>query len=276
MVRSDSLEIAPPRHQRLLELYNSYLKTGGLPAVVLAEARRQNFTEILGQILSDYERDFIRIFGETDVALVKGCLRSVANFVGGASKNTSVWPNPTTRMNARIAEVFLRLEDWHLILHSDQKGPGVEASHDYLPKRYLFDTGLLRYLRESAVPEIHILDTVDSNARKSLGGVLENQVATDLARQGLVLNGWKKTPSGGEIDFIVKVDNRTIPIECKASLKSDRRQWQGVMEYLSQYREEVGVVVCLAPFSENRLANGARVLSLPVYMVERLKKWVLS
>jgi predicted AAA+ superfamily ATPase len=179
-------------------------------------------------------------------------------------------------MNARIAEVFLRLEDWHLILHSDQKGPGVEASHAYLPKRYLFDTGLLRYLRESAVPEIHILDTVDSNARKSLGGVLENQVATDLARQGLVLNGWKKTPSGGEIDFIVKVDNRTIPIECKAALKSDRRQWQGVMEYLSQYREEVGVVVCLAPFSENRLANGARVLSLPVYMVERLKKWVLS
>jgi ubiquinone biosynthesis protein UbiJ len=55
--------------------------------VVLAGADQQNFTEILGQILSDYERDFIRIFGETDIALMKGCLRSVANFVGGASKN---------------------------------------------------------------------------------------------------------------------------------------------------------------------------------------------
>jgi predicted AAA+ superfamily ATPase len=270
VVRSDSAEISPQRHLRFLELYNAYLKTGGLPAVVLAGADQQNFTEILGQILSDYERDFIRIFGETDIALVKGCLRSVANFVGGASKNTSVWSSPTTRMNARIAEVFSRLEDWHLIIRSDQKGRGTEASHAYLPKRYLFDTGLLRYLRESAVPEIHILETVDSNARKSLGGVLENQVAVDLMRQGFTLNGWKKTPSGGEIDFIVKIGDRTIPIECKAALKSDRRQWLGVLEYLSQYGEDLGVVVSLAPFSETRLENGARVLSLPAYLVERL------
>lgn len=272
VVRSDSGEISPQRHQRLLELYNSYLKTGGLPAVVLAEPSRQNFTEILGQILSDYERDFIRIFGETDVALVKGCLRSVANFVGGASKNTSVWPNPTTRMNARIAEVFLRLEDWHLILHSDQKGPGVEASHAYLPKRYLFDTGLLRYLRESAVPEIHILDTVDSNARKSLGGVLENQVAVDLARDGLDLNGWKKTPSGGEIDFIVKIGMQTIPVECKAALKIDRRHWQGVLEYLAQYGQKFGVVVSLAPLFETQLATGAKILNLPVYLLEQFRR----
>jgi predicted AAA+ superfamily ATPase len=205
VVRKDALDISPQRHQRFLELYNSYLKTGGLPAVVMGRGDQQDFSEDLAQILSDYERDFIRIFGENDAALVKGCLRSVANFVGGPSKNSSVWPNPSTKINARIAEVFSRLEEWHLILRTDQRGPGLEAAHAYLPKRYLFDTGLLRYLRESAVPDIHILETVDSNVRKSLGGVLENQVAIDLARQGLVLNGWKKTPSGGEIDFIVKI-----------------------------------------------------------------------
>jgi predicted AAA+ superfamily ATPase len=257
-----------------LELYNSYLKTGGLPAVIMAGGNPQDFLEILGQILSDYERDFIRIFGENDAALVKGCLRSVANFVGGPSKNSSVWPNPSTKINARIAEVFSRLEEWHLILRSDQKGPGPEATHAYLPKRYLFDSGLLRYLRESAVPDIHILETVDSNVRKSLGGVLENQVATDLARQGLVLNGWKKTPSGGEIDFIVKVGNRTIPIECKSALKADRRQWQGVMEYLEQYGQKFGVVVSCAPVGEVQLANGVKILNLPIYLMERFEKFV--
>jgi predicted AAA+ superfamily ATPase len=272
VVRAGPGEISAQRHRRLLELYNSYLRTGGLPAAVLAWAVRQDCSEILGQILSDYERDFIRIFGEADVALVKGCLRSVANFVGGVSKNTSVWPNPTTRMNARIAEVFSRLEDWHLILRSDQRGPGPEAAHAYLPKRYLFDTGLLRYLREAAVPEIHILETVDSIARKALGGVLENQVAIDLGRQGLQLNGWKKTPSGGEIDFIVKMGDRTIPVECKAALKSDRRQWQGVTEYLSQYGQSLGVVVSLAPFSENRLSSGARILNMPTYLLEGFSK----
>ena len=273
VVRKDALDISPQRHQRFLELYNSYLKTGGLPAVVMGRGDQQDFSEDLAQILSDYERDFIRIFGENDAALVKGCLRSVANFVGGPSKNSSVWPNPSTKINARIAEVFSRLEEWHLILRSDQRGPGLEAAHAYLPKRYLFDTGLLRYLRESAVPDIHILETVDSNVRKSLGGVLENQVAIDLARQGLVLNGWKKTPSGGEIDFIVKIGGCTIPIECKAALKVDRRQWQGVMEYLEQYGQNLGVVVSFAPYGMVQLASGAKILSLPIYLMERFEKF---
>ena len=274
VIRSEVVDISPQRHQRLLELYNSYLKTGGLPAVVMMEGGQRDYSEILAQILSDYERDFTRIFGENEAALVKGCLRSVANFVGGPSKNSSVWPNPSTKINARIAEVFSRLEEWHLILRSDQRGPGPEAAHAYLPKRYLFDTGLLRYLRESAVPDIHILETVDSNVRKSLGGVLENQVAIDLARQGLLLNGWKKTPSGGEIDFIMKVGNRTIPIECKSALKSDRRQYQGIMEYIGQYGGNLGVVASLAPYGEDQLASGAKILSLPVYLMERIEKLV--
>lgn len=272
VIRSAVPEISPQRHMRLLELYDEFLKTGGLPAVVLSFASGSDCAEMLGQILADYERDFIRIFGEGDAALVKGCLRSVANFVGGASKNTSVWPNATTRMNAKIAEVFLRLEDWHLIMRSDQRGVGMEVSHNYLPKRYLFDTGLLRSLRESAIPPIHLLETVDALVRKSLGGVIENQVAVDFAGQGLQLAGWKKTPSGGEIDFIVKIGVGTIPVECKAALKCDRRHWQGVLEYMDQYEQSVGVVVSLAPFGETCLANGTRIINLPTYFLEQFAK----
>jgi predicted AAA+ superfamily ATPase len=172
-------------------------------------------------------------------------------------------------MNARIAEVFLRLEDWHLILRSDQRGVGMEASHDYLPKRYLFDTGLLRSLRESAVPQIHLLETVDSLVRKSLGGVIENQVAVDIAAQGLPLAGWKKTPSGGEIDFIVKTGAGTIPVECKAALKCDRRHWQGILEYFEQFNQGLGIVVSLAPLAETHLPSGKRVLNLPAYLLEQ-------
>jgi predicted AAA+ superfamily ATPase len=272
VIRAERSDISFQRHERLLELYDVFLKTGGLPAAVLTAAKKNDPTEILGQILSDYGRDFIRIFGETDASLVKSCLRSVANFVGGPSKNTSVWPNPTSRMNARISEVFARLEDWHLILRSDQKGLGTEASHAYLPKRYLFDTGLLRHLRESAVPGIHLLNTVDSLVRKSLGGIVENQLAVDLARDGLDLNGWKKTPSGGEIDFIVKIGMQTIPVECKAALKIDRRHWQGVLEYLAQYGQKFGVVVSLAPLFETQLATGAKILNLPVYLLEQFRR----
>jgi predicted AAA+ superfamily ATPase len=241
-----------------------------LPAVVLASVAKQDHAEVLAQILADYEQDFIRIFGENDADLVKACFRSVASFVGGPSKNTTVVPSPTSRIHARISEVFTRLEAWHLILRSNQKGPGAEASHAFLPKRYLFDTGVLRHLRESALPSIRILKTVAPVARQPLGGVIENQTAIELVRQGLELNGWKKTPSGGEIDFVVKQGARTVPVECKASLTFDRKNLRGICDYLAMYQQRTGVVVSLAPPAVISLSEGLRVMNLPIYQLGRL------
>lgn len=263
-------DLAAPRHEHLLSLYDQFLLTGGLPAVVLASLAKQDYAEVLAQILADYEQDFIRIFGEADADLVKACFRSVASFVGGPSKNTTVMPSPTSRIHARINEVFARLEAWHLILRSDQKGPGVEASHAYLPKRYLFDTGVLRHLREAAFPSIRILKTLASVARQPLGGVIENQTAIELVRQGLDLNGWKKTPSGGEIDFVVKHGADTYPVECKASLTFDRKNIRGICDYLAMYRQRVGIVVSLAPHAIFSLHGDIRVINLPIYQLERL------
>ena len=206
---------------------------------------------------------------ETDADIVKICFRSVANFVGGPSKNTTVLPSPSSRLNARINEVFARLEAWHLILRSDQKGPGAEANHAYLPKRYLFDTGILRHLREIAVPTIRILSTLAPLARQPLGGVIENQTAIELARQGASLCGWKKTSSGGEIDFVVKHGAATWPVECKASLTFDRKNIRGICDYLAMYRQRFGVVVSLAPHAVFKLPDDLRVINLPIYLLER-------
>ena len=71
----------------------------------------------------------------------------------------------------------------------------------------------------------------------------------------------------------MKIGDRTTPIEFKATLKSDQRQWQELLEYLRQYGGDLGVALSLAPFSETRLANGARVLNLATYLVENLKNW---
>ena len=54
----------------------------------------------------------------------------------------------------------------------------------------------------------------------------------------------------------------------------DRRQWQGVMEYLEQYGQKFGVVVSCAPFGEVQLANGVKILNLPIYLMERFEKLV--
>ena len=242
---------------------------GGLPAVVQAYASGDDHGAVRRQIIADYEQDFIRIFGEELIDIVKACFRSVANFAGGVSKNTTVVPSPSSRMNERINHVFARLEGWHLILRSDQRGSSAQASHNYLPKRYLFDTGVLRELREAAVPAISAVHTLSSAARTPLGAVIENQSAIELARSGRELSGWKRTPSGAEIDFIVKRNGTTMPIECKAALSVNRKHMRGLVEYLRLHGLRAGSLVSLAPCSTT-VIEGFEITNLPAYLLERL------
>jgi len=102
--------VSPIRHQHLLEHLDSFLMTGGLPAVVLRPAGEQGAPEMLADIFADYEEDFRRISGEQTAHLAKACLRSVANHLGNVSKNTSVIPAASGSQSNRISEAALTHE----------------------------------------------------------------------------------------------------------------------------------------------------------------------
>ena len=198
-VLGDDTQFSDQRHDHLLARFDQFLAVGGLPAVVQAYAAGDDHALVRRQIVADYEQDFIRLFGEESVDIATACLRSVANFVGGVSKNTSVVPAPSSRVNARINEVFARLESWHLILRSEQKGSSAHASHAYLPKRYLFDTGVLRELRESAVPTISAVHTMAA-ARAHAARCGHREPGRDRAGARRTAAGRLETLAGGVRD----------------------------------------------------------------------------
>lgn len=270
-ILEDPRAVTPSRHQTLLGLLNDYLAVGGLPDVLLAHASGADYRRRRAEIIADYEQDFIRLFGEETIAIVKACFSSVANFVGSPSKNSSVVPAPTNRINDEIRRVFARLEDWRLVLRSEQRGPSPEASHRYLPKRYLFDTGVLRSFREKAVPSIDVLSTLNAAERRPLGGIIENQVAIELAFRTGELAGWKKTPSGLEIDFIARFADKSYPIECKAISRIKKTHLRGMFEYLNLYGQRTGFVISFAPYEEIRGPGNARIISLPLYLAEEFE-----
>lgn len=271
-----SAGISTQRHERLLELYDAYLDCGGLPRVIADQAAGSEWRETLSGIIADYEQDFIRILGPDSIGIVKACLRSIANRVGSPSTNTSVLPSPTTRQNEKINEAFARLEAWHLVLKAEQSGADPAASQRHLPKRYLFDTGMLRALRESGVPVIRVLGTLDAAARTPLGGVLENQVAIELHRHHGRSAGWRRSSAGLEIDFVVRDHDAAIPVECKAALDVDGRHVRGVSDYLSVYAQPIGVVVGFAPFRVVGARFGSTVCVVPAYLIDALRTGWLS
>jgi predicted AAA+ superfamily ATPase len=222
-----------------------------------------------GEIVADYEQDFIRIFGEDTISIVKACFRSVAHFAGSASKNTTVVPSPGTTVNNKINEIFARLEEWKLVLKSPQSGPSPEHSCGYLPKRYLFDTGLLRHFRETALPSLKLLGDARPEVRTVIGGIIENQVAIDLSRGGAELSGWKKTSSGMEIDFIIRKNGEAAPCECKAALKIKGQHLRGLTDYMETYKVKRGFIVSAAPYCVMKVRPG-EIVNVPMYAAELL------
>jgi len=264
-------EVSRTRHDTLLRHLDRYLLTGGLPDIVSGSIEDDTFSTHQRQMLAAYEQDFRRLFGEDRLHLAQDCLRSVANLVGFPSKLSSVAPHATTKILNDVKKVFVRLEEWHIIFKSLQFGPSVTASYNYLPKRYMFDTGILRYIRETAVPSIDVVKTLDTASRTPLGGVIENQTAVDLVSMGFDISGWKKSPSGMEIDFVVKRRKHTIPIECKATLRLNKKHLKGLIEYLHLHQLSTGVVVSLTPFQRIE-SNGKTIFNLPLYMLRYLIK----
>ncbi len=257
-------------HQELLLTLDKYLEVGGLPAVVLEYFQGRDFRQLRSAVIADYEEDFIRLFGEDDLGIVKACFRSVANYVGSPSKNSSVLPCPTTPVHHKINQIFSRLEQWKLLFRSEQHGVSPEKSHRYLPKRYLFDTGILRHYRESAVPRIGLIDSISSEQRKPLGGIVENQVAIEISRKTSELYGWKKSSSGMEIDFILRHNDVLMPIECKAATRIKKTHLKGILSYLKMYNQKKAVVVSLSPYETILIDGGFEVVNIPLYMAERI------
>jgi len=267
-------QVSPSRHNRLLEYLDQYLLVGGLPEVVLLHAAGGDFLRRRAEIIADYGQDFIRLFGEDAMPIVQGCLRSVANFVGSPSKHASVISRPTNKVNEEIRRIFGRLESWRLVLHSKQRGPAPEASQRFLPKRYLFDTGVLRHLREKAVPRISIVHTLNAAERRPLGGIVENQVAVELADRFGELAGWKKSSAGLEIDFVCRIADRVVPVDCKATLQLKRTHLRGLLNYLSIHDQPLGVMVSFAPLEVVEGREGGRILNIPLYLAERIPELV--
>lgn len=264
----DFSSVPPSRHLKLLDALNTYIHVGGFPVVISEFLNQKDYKIPLLEIFESYRNDFIRVFGEEQGSLFARAMQAVADHVGSPSKLSQALdlqdPN-YKQMNA----IYSRLEAWHMIYLSMQRGAQPEGATSYHPKRYLFDMGLLNQLRTSGIPNVHLIHTMDPNQRRTLGGILENMVAFYLKYWGCRLAGWKKDPSGMEIDFVVKLKDKVIPIECKANQKVKETHLKGLKKYMIEYGLKEGIIVNLAPYQELVYSFG-RIYSIPLYALESL------
>ncbi len=253
-------------HQILLSWYDKYLHVGGLPDAVIAHKNGQDFESVLRFIVASQRDDFLRNENVKSY-LFLDALKGVANHIGSAAKFTHVAGN-----NYDAKKILQKLQEWYLVSEIEQRGESPTQS--FAPKRYLYDLGVLRMLRDNAIPKISLLHTLDERLRTPLGGLLENAVNIQISKGPPELGeiaGWKKNNKEPvEVDFVIKHHGVALPIEVKASLNVGERHCKNLFHYCKIFGTKRGVLLALdvkKSFSKDQV----QIEVIPAYLAEELK-----
>ena len=267
-LRSAPTRIPQSRHDLLLDLFDRYMKVGGYPEAVIAYKNGNSYIEIIDEILAGLEEDFRRR-EDSQPEFFSNILQGVSNHIGSSSKFTHF---DLTKYRAQ--KIIEAMKNWHIILEIGSFSLDPQTS-DFLPKRYLYDIGVVNRKRSMAVPSLSIIETIDPVLRTPLGGMIENAVLLNLVKGESArysVGAWRKGKSSDiEIDFIMDVPQEgvKIPIECKATRVFKSKHYKNLSHYLNATKQKFGVVVSAAPIETIKSEDGLTIMNLPIYLASK-------
>lgn len=234
--------IPEPLHNRLIELFRTYILVGGMPEVVCKWVQTQDFLQcqqIQDGIILGYEDDFAKYKKNVNPDLLRRVLRSIAvqvtkkfvcSKVAGDVKADKVKEAVSLLTMAGIVVPVTRTSASGLPL-------GGEADYNY-QKMLIMDSGLLMRLLHFSLGNASILaqsiltDTVVDLVNK--GQVAEMLAGLEMLRykeptlkHELFYWVGESKNSMAEVDYVEPFQSKILPIEIKAGTQGGMKSlWQ--------------------------------------------------
>ena len=258
-------------HDKLLDLYRTYLYIGGMPESINSYINGQenifNYKEkikknIIDAYISDMSKYIENIF---EGAKIEQIYKSIPSQLGNRSKK---FQYAKINKNARSRDYELPL-DWLLASNMVMKCTNLTAieippkafeNPDYF-KLFINDVGLL-----STLLEIKFNDILLNKPYIFKGEIAENYVAQQFISNNITLQYYKidqKNNENMEIDFILYNDDGIIPVEVKAD---DNTKSNSLKKYINRYNPEYAIRISSKNFGfENKIK------SVPLYATFLIK-----
>lgn len=248
-------------HEQFMELLRMYLVVGGMPEVVNAFLRTDNYQEAYStqkKIMESYRED-IKHYASTQMRQkIEDCYRSIPRQL--AKEYTKFQYKVVNKEgNARRYENCLNwLVDAGMIaLCVNVSTPQFPLAAYEKPEQfkvYVTDIGLLTSLYGYEAQITLLKDTLTGPAK---GGIYENLVFDMLIKRGFSLNYYKNDKNTQEIEFLYAQDGSVVPVEVKSK--------NGATVSLNQFLTEYNPPCAYKLVSGNVGVSGAKV-TLPLYM----------
>ena len=251
-------------HELGLKRYRQYLTVGGMPEVVARFIDTQDYTQVrhlLDTILMDYLDDMSK-YQESAAEIKKTRLTYGTVSVQLSRKNTR-FHYKIIKTGARAAE-FENAIEWLVsanlisrVYRAEQIMKPLENYKDIDDfKIYLSDTGLLCAQKGLRAEDILLMEEELTDFK---GGMTENYVNVQFVRSGLKPFFWRNEKGTREVDFIVSLKGKRIPVEVKSG---EHVGFVSLNEYEKLFHPAWSIRV-----SEKNFGFENNIKSVPLYAV---------
>ena len=276
----------PAIHNRLMELLRTYFFTGGMPEAVQAFARSRRLRdvgEVHGSIIDTYREDFPRYVGSRSLSRIVNVFNFAARNVGRKVKYIHFSREDKAATTRADIELLCMARVLSKVVHSHCSGLPLQADADPRAYKLIFmDVGLMNAvcgLGWNAIESMNETRLVNEGtmAEQFVGQHLQGLLAGSPNRE---LTYWLREgrTANAEVDYVAAFDGRIVPMEVKAGAG-------GTLKSVHQFVAEKGVSLAVrfdaappsvqdvrtsVPLGGTQTNVAYRLLSLPLYLVERL------
>lgn len=262
--RHISLELLPFSYQEFLQAtqtqkswstFEAYLQSGGFPEVVLAKDDNKN--EYLRTLFDSIVlKDLVQRKKLRNPLQLRDTISLIVNNVASRTSARAISKALDSMLSSVTVDKYLHyLQEAYVIEtirgYSDKVKERLKSER----KPYLIDTGLI--------------DAVSSNIVPNLSKKFENAIFLELRRRGFVNDldlFYYRTPSGREVDFLVKNGHKTeslLQVCLDMSATETREREVRALQEAAKNHETAELIVCTANEYGQIDIGGKKVLMVP-------------
>ena len=256
-------------HQRLLAMFFVYLIVGGMPDAVRTYVETKDIREVdkvLHDIIDLYKEDFSQYEQEDRKLRLKAIYDLIPAELNKQNKKFVFTMLDRELKFDRYENSFLWLKDAGVALPvynvEEPVIPLLISKSSNVFRLFSSDIGLLT----SAYPAATKVELIQKNAEVNNGAHFENAVAQQLTANGFDVYFCKKK-NIGELDFVIEMEGRVVPIEVKSGKDYKRHNALDHFMEVPNYHMEKAYVL-----STGNVEADGTVCYLPIYMTYLLKE----
>ena len=255
-------------HGKLLELFRLYLLVGGMPAAVAKYVETNNIRDVIREqadIVSLYRADISKYAASDEKLKIKEIFDIIPSELDAKNKRFILKELNKNAKYERYKQSFLWLKDAGVAIPvynlKQPKAPLKLSELRNLFKLFLNDVGLLASQYADGI-QARILSGDNSI---NIGAVYENAVAQELIANS-VTPYYFNSKKQGEVDFVVSVNGKVVPVEIKSGKDYTRHRAMDNILQCREYEIEEGII-----FGNCNMQTEGRLTYAPIYMSMFLK-----